>query len=112
MAEELPQIDPVKEGRRITSIYLNELGWARDRKRMVTRQVITGVDREMKMHEADNIELSADEQFGAAVDKWRAEKSKVSREVLSEILRMLEKRRDISVLGKRMVSRIKEDILF
>jgi len=109
MAEDEIEIDPVAEAKRIVNRYLSELGWTGEFKRAVVRQLIPAIEKDAKMKQADEIALVADENFGAEVDKWRQEKSKTSKAVLSEILQLLGKRSDLSFFGKRIVNRLKEE---
>jgi len=108
MAEETPEIDPGKEARRIVNRYLSEASWAKEYKNMAVRQLIPAIEKDVKLRQGDDMELAADEHFGADVDKWRSERSKLSRSVLSKVLELLGKRSDLSYFAKRMVSRIKE----
>ena len=110
MAEEAPQIDPAAEGRRIVSGYLNELGWAKEMMRMVVNQLIPAVQKAAKIEQAEEATSAADEHFGAEVDKWRADHTKLGRSVLKEIMKKMGKRSDLSYFGKRMMARIKEEL--
>jgi len=111
MAEEAPEVNPVKEARRMVNMYLSELGWSREKKRTVERQLIPAVEKNPKIRDAEEVELMADEHFGAQLDKWREERSKTSWLVLTEVVKLLGKRNDLSVFGKRMINRIKEELL-
>ena len=110
MAEEIPEIDPGKEARRIVNRYLSEVGWAKEYKNMVVRQLIPAIEKDVKMRQGDDMELAADEHFGTEVDRWRVERTKLSRSVLSKILELIGKRSDLSYFAKRMVGRIKEEL--
>ncbi len=110
MAEEKPEIDAGAEARRIVNRYLSELGWAREFKNMVLRQLLPAVEKDAKMRRGDEMELAADGNFGAEVDRWRAERSKTSKAVISKILELLGKRSDLSYFAKRMVNRMKEEL--
>ena len=110
MAEEAPEIDPVVEARRIVNKYLSELGWAKEYKNMVVRQLIPAIEKDIKLRQGDEMELAADEHFGAELDKLRGERSKISKAVLVKILELLGKRSDLSYFAKRMVNRLKEDL--
>jgi len=110
MAEEAPEIDPGVEARRIVNKYLSELGWAKEYKNMVVRQLIPAIEKDVKLRQGDEMELAADEHFGAEVDRWRGERSKPSKAVLSKILELLKNRSDLSYFAKRMVNRLKEGL--
>ena len=69
MAEE--KINPQVEGTKIVKKYLSELGWAREFKRMVTRQLIPAIEKDVKFREGDKMEEAADENFGREIDRWR-----------------------------------------
>jgi hypothetical protein len=108
MAEGTPEIDPGTEARRIVNKYLSEVGWAKEYKNMAVRQLIPAIEKDVKLRQGDDMELAADEHFGTDVDRWRNERSKLSKAVLSKVLELLGKRSDLSYFAKRMVSRIKE----
>jgi hypothetical protein len=110
MAEEIPETDPGTEARKIVNKYLSELGWAKEYKNMVVRQLIPAIEKDVKLRQGDDMELAADEHFGTEVDRWRNERSKLSRSVLSKIVELIGKRSDISFFAKKMVSRIKEGL--
>ncbi|MFH1709981.1 MAG: hypothetical protein ABH860_02775 [bacterium] len=110
MAEETPEIDPAAEARRIVNRYLSELGWARELKNMVVRQLIPAIEKDVKLRHGDEMELNADEHFGEEVDRWRKERSKLSKAVLSKIFELLKNRSDTSYFAKRMVRRLKEEL--
>jgi hypothetical protein len=110
MAEETPEIDAGAEARRIVNKYLSELGWAKEFKNMVLRQLLPAVEKDEKMRRGDEMELAADEHFGVEVDRWRAERSKISKSVLSKILELVGKRSDLSYFAKRMVNRLREEL--
>lgn len=110
MAEETPEIDPGIEARRIVNKYLSELGWAKEYKNVVVRQPIPAIEKDVKLRQGDEMELAADEHFGAEMDRWRKEKSKSSKAVLSKILELLGKRTDLSYFAKRIVTRLKGEL--
>jgi len=110
MAEEIPEIDPGKEARRIVNRYLSEVGWAKEYKNMAVRQLIPAIEKDVKLRQGDEMELAADEHFGTEVDKWRGERTKLSRAVMSKIIELLGKRSDLSFFAKRMISRLKEEL--
>lgn len=109
MAEE-EEIDPVAEGRRIVTKYLSELGWAKEYKRQTERQLIPAIEKDVKLRHGDEMELAADENFGAEIDRLRQEKTKSSKAILAEVLDQLKKRTDLSFFGKRIVNRLKEEV--
>ena len=110
MAEETPQIDPVKEAQKIVNRYLSELGWAREFRNTVLRQLIPAIEKDVKLKNAEEMELAADEHFGADVDIWRAERSDISKSVLKAIVDRLGKRMDLTFFGQRIMKRLKEEL--
>jgi len=102
-------MDPEAEARRIVNKYLSELGWAKEHKNMVVRQLIPAIEKDVKLRQGDEMELAADEHFGAEVDRWKGERTKFSAAVLSKILELLGKRSDLSYFAKRIVTRLKEE---
>lgn len=110
MAEKTPEIDAFSEARQIVNKYLSELGWAKEYKNMAVRQLLPAVEKDAKLRQGDEMELAADEHFGTEVDRWRGERTKLSRAVLANVLELLRKRSDLSYFAKRMVNRIKEDL--
>lgn len=110
MAEETPEIDATTEARRIVNQYLSELGWGRQLKTYTIGQVMRPSDRDMELKRGDEMELTADEHFGAEVDRWRAERSKLSKAVLSQILEILGKRTNLSFFAGRILARLKEEL--
>lgn len=107
MAEE---IDPRAEGIKIVNKYLSELGWAREFKRSVVRQLIPAIEKEPKLQRGDQMEEEADGNFGREVDIWRKEGTKGSRDVLRVVFDRLRHRSDLSYFGKRMIERLKEEL--
>jgi hypothetical protein len=110
MAEETPQIDPVKEAQKIVNRYLSELGWAREFRNTVIRQLIPAIEKDVKLKNAEEMELVADEHFGADVDRLRAESSMISKAALKGIVDKLGKRSDLTYFGQRIMRRIKEEL--
>jgi len=110
MAEDTPEIDPDTEARRIVNKYLSEIGWPNEMKKMAIAQILTVADRDAKFSQIEEMELAADENLGAEVDRLRAENSKISRAVLSKILELLGRRSDLTFFAKRMVNRLKEEL--
>jgi len=109
MAED-SEIDPAAEGRRIVNKYLSEIGWAKELKRQTQRQLIPPIEKDVKMRRGDEIELAADEDFGAEIDRLRHEKDKLSKAILEEVYNQLKKRSDLSFFGKKIVNRLKENL--
>jgi len=103
-------MDPEAEARRIVNKYLSELGWAREHKNTVVRQLIPAIEKDVKLRQGDEMELAADEHFGAEVDRWKGERTELSTAVLLKILELLGKRSDLSYFAKRIVNRLKEEI--
>ena len=110
MAEGTPEIDPAIEAKKIVNKYLSELGWAKEYKNMVVRQLLPAIEKDVKLRQGDDMELAADEHFTTEVDRWRSEGSKLSRSVLSKILELIGKRSDLSFFAKRMITRLKEEL--
>ena len=110
MAEEAQGPDPVAEAKRIVNAYITKLGWARETTRNAVNQLIPFAQKEDKLRQTEELELSADEYFGGEVDRWRHENSKTAKKVLAEVLKLLENRADISFFGKRMRARLKEEL--
>lgn len=108
MAEE-GEIDPVAEGRRIVNRYLSELGWSKEYKNQTVRQLLPAIEKDVKMRQGDEMELMADEHFSAEIDGLRHERTKLSKQILAEVLKELEKRSDLTFFGKRIVKRLKEE---
>ena len=100
-----------KESARIVNRYLSELGWAKEFKRSVTRQLIPAIEKDPKFRQGDQMEESADEKFCGEVDTLRKENTKGSKEILRNILKQLGKRRDLGFFGMRMMHRLKEELL-
>ena len=109
MAEE--KINPQTEGTRIVKKYLSELGWAKEFKRMVTRQLIPAIEKDVKFREGDKMEEAADENFGREVDRWRKEETNEAKEVLLVIFKQLRRRTDLGFFVKRMIDRLREELL-
>jgi hypothetical protein len=110
MAEVTPEIDPGMEAKRIVNRYLSELGWAKEYKNMVVRQLLPAIEKDVKLRQGDDMELAADDHFGTDVDRWRGERSKLSRAVMSKIIELIGKRSDLSFFAKRMIARLKEEL--
>jgi hypothetical protein len=110
MAEDTSGIDPAAEARRIVNRYLSEIGWAKEFKNQMIRQIIPPTERDEKLRQADEMELAADEHFGEDVDRWRAERSDISRSILKDILERLGKRSDLTYFGKQIIRRLKDDL--
>ena len=110
MAEEEQEIDPIKEARRIVGAYMIDLEWARRNISRVVNKFVPAHDKDAELRYAESIELDADERFGQAVDIWRHDNSKTAKAVLSEILRLLGNRKDLSFIGKRMIARLKGEL--
>jgi hypothetical protein len=110
MAEDTSGMDPAAEARKIVNRYLSEIGWTKEFKNQIIRQVIPPAEIDVKFKQADEMELAADEHFGAAVDSWRAERSDLSKAVLKEIVNRLGKRADLTYFGQRIVRRLKDEL--
>lgn len=111
MAEERPSIDPKKEGKRIAGNYLSQLGWAREWRRTVTREIRPAWTREEiegKFRSADALEEQAEANFSAEFERLRRNLSAESKEVLAFILAELGHRNDLGFIGKKIIARIRD----
>ncbi len=112
MAEERP-IDPIAEGRRIAGNYLSKLGWAREWRRTVTREIRPAWNREEmeeKFRRADEMDEEAEAFFSAEYDRLRKDPNPINKEILTVIYKQLAERNDLGFIGKRIVARIKESL--
>jgi hypothetical protein len=110
MAEEQ---DPSHIGCQIAMEYLSQLGWAREWRRTINRQIYPGFareDLEIKQRQCDEREAAAEEVFSREVEVWRKNPSKEAKEVLRAIVDVLGKRNDLGFFGKRIVERLKQAI--
>jgi len=112
MAEEKP-IDPIAEGKRIAGNYLSQLGWAREWRRTVTREIKpawTRQDMEDKFTRANEMEEQAEANFSTEYERIRKNTDPVSKQILVEIYKLLANRNDLGFIGKRIVARIKDSL--
>jgi len=111
MAEpEKPAIDPVHEGQKIARDYLSKVGWAREWRRTVQREIRPAWTREEeeKFHKADQMEEDAEANLSTEFDRWRKSNLPEAKEVLKTILSELRDRTDLGFFGKRIINRIRE----
>jgi hypothetical protein len=109
MAEE--NLDPKAEGRRIAHNYLSQLGWAREWRRTVTREIRPAWNREemeTKFRRADEMEESAEADISREFDRLRSNLTPGTKETLAIILKELGGRNDLGFIGKRIVVRIRK----
>ena len=107
MAEEF---NPTEEGQRVAREYLSKLGWAREWRRALNRQLYPAVDREefeAKQRQCDQREEAAEEDFSRNIERWRHDPSPQAKEVLRTIYEMLGKRSDLGFFGKRIMEHLK-----
>ena len=111
MAEE-QEINVQQEGNRIVNKYLSELGWAREYKREVARQLLPAIELEPKLADGDVMEQDAEGNFARECDEWRIkveEGSKDALDVLEIVYKRLKDRRDLGIIGKNMIHRLKDE---
>ena len=111
MAEpEKPAINPVHEGQKIARDYLSKVGWAREWRRAVQREIRPAWTREEeeKFRKADQMEEEAEANLSTEFDKWRKSNLPEAKEVLKTILNELGHRTDLGFFGKRIINRIRE----
>jgi len=107
----MDQSDPQAEGRRITRNYLSKLGWAREWRRTITREIRpawTREEMEEKFRRADALEEEAEANLSSEFERLRKSTEPSARETLKTILADLEHRTDLGYFGKRILARIKE----
>jgi hypothetical protein len=111
MAEpEKPAIDPVHEGQKIARDYLSKVGWTREWRRTVQREIRPAWTREEeeKFRKADQMEEEAEANLSTEFDRWRKSNLPEAKEVLKTILSELGNRTDLGFFGKRIINRIRE----
>lgn len=104
-------LDPLHEGQKIARDYLSKVGWAREWRRTVEREIRpawTREEEEEKFRKADQMEEDAEANLSAEFDKWRKSSLPEAKEVLKTILNELGNRTDLGFFGKRIINRIKE----
>lgn len=102
--------DPVVEGRRIANNYLSKRGWAGEWRRTLNRQIQPAFQRqefENKQNQCDQLEDDAEEFLSIEVEHWRHSSNPEAKEVLRTILSILERRTDLGLLAKKLVTHIK-----
>ena len=77
---------------------------------MATGRTMRMTDRDQFLRRADEWETRAEEEFGQAVDKWRHNWSKTAKEVIRTIVEELDKRKDLSFFGRRIIEHCKHDL--
>ena len=110
MAEEF---DPANVGKRIVANYLSGLGWAREWRRTAMREVRpewTREEMEEKFRRCDRMEEEAEGAFSREVERLRKDLSKGATEVIRTIVKLLEKRTDLTFLGKSIVGHLKREL--
>ena len=111
MGEEVPEIDPREAARKIVATYLTGLDSVKYSRAWTISKYKINRDENSDFMAADDLESSADERFGREVDDLRHEGSKSSKAVLREIVRLLDHRLDITQIGRRIVNRVKEELM-
>ena len=110
MAEEF---NAAAEGQRICREYLSKLGWGKQWRQTLNRELYPGFQREefeAKQHQCDQIAEEAEANFSAEVERWRKEGSANAKEVLKTILQTLGRRTDLGFFGKRIVDRLRREL--
>lgn len=108
MAEE--NVNPQKEAFKIVDKYLSELGWAREYKNNVMREIGRAYEKDQKFRQGDQKEEIADGAFASEIDDLIQKKTKQSKEILEIIYKKLKNRNDLGFYGKRMMKRIKDHL--
>lgn len=106
----MAEIDPKKEGKRIAHNYLSSLGWARQFRWTITREISPGWTREEmeeKFRRADQMEEEAEADFSQEYERWRKDDSLAAKEVLKTIYQELKNRKDLGFFGKRILARLR-----
>jgi len=111
MAEEKPPIDPITLGQRIARNYLSKLGWVREWRRTVQREIRPAWTREEledKFRRADALEEEAEAEFSAEFDRLRKDSSPSAQETQRAIYEALKMRTDLGFFGKRILERLRQ----
>jgi hypothetical protein len=106
MAEEK---EPAVEARRIVGQYLNGLKFSTLNVDWAAGKLVPSRDKARDIDIAEEMRLDVDEKFGNEVDVHRKDGSDFSKAVIREIVRLLDKRTDLSFIGRRIVNRIKDE---
>jgi hypothetical protein len=103
-------IDPAVEARKIYGRYLTQLHLSRNNLNWVVGRLIPSHD---KIEDRDHAEAKLDELdewFGREVDKWRNDDSPAAKEVLKQLVSNLATRNDLTLISKRIIHRLKEEL--
>jgi len=114
MAEPWGEAEYIKEARRIAGEYLSGMGWSRSQKAMRFRAVTPAAQREeaeQRFRDIRQREEDIEWKFGQEVDRWRKSPDKNRKIVLEEIVKTLGKRADLGFFGRRIVNRLKKEII-
>ncbi len=114
MAEEREIKDPQAEGLRIARNYLSRIGWTREWKRYFTTQISGNWSREdieEKNLKADAMEEEAEAELSTAFEELRKRNDTDAKLTMEAILKMLGNRRDLGVIGKSIVERIRKMLM-
>jgi hypothetical protein len=109
--EEKSKSDATSEGRRIARNYLSKLGWAREWRRTITREIRPAWTREVmedKFRRADALEEEAEANLSSEFERLRKSAEPSARETLKTILVELGHRTDLGFFGKRILARLRE----
>jgi len=109
--EEKPPIDPLSLGQRITRDYLSKLGWVREWRRTIQREIRpawTREELEEKFRRADALEEEAEAAFSAEFERLRKDPNPSARETLRVIYEALKNRTDLGFFGKRIIDRLRQ----
>ncbi|MBU0573270.1 MAG: hypothetical protein ABIJ26_01520 [Candidatus Margulisiibacteriota bacterium] len=97
-------------GQTIASTYLSKLGWAREWRRNLNRELYPAArreDLEEKERQVDRLEEEAEAYFSTEYEILRKQDTPEAKQALRSILNMLGHRTDLGFIGKRIVDRIR-----
>lgn len=106
--------DPRAEGERIVRAYLSKRGWSSLWRRNASRERFPNLSPEQfeeKNRDLDGIVDEAEALFSSEVDYWRKERTPQAREVLQVIVNQLDKRSDLGFYAKRIIARLKAELV-
>lgn len=103
-------IDAAAEARKLYGKYLTELHLFKNNVNWIVGRLIPSRD---KIEDRDHAEAKLDELdewFGREVDRWRNDDSPAAKNVLRELVNNLGHRNDLTVISKRIIHRLKEEL--
>jgi len=106
--------NPRQEGERIVRAYLSKRGWSNLWRGNIARERYPGFSPEQfaeKNRDLDGIAEEAEALFSSEVENWRHNQSPEAREVLQTIVNLLDKRSDLGFYAKRIIARLKNELL-